>query len=58
MKWKSCLGSKGTYKALIEVFLHAGQLTYADFVCNLLSDTEQMGKFYIKDDFKIHTYIL
>lgn len=46
IKWKSGLGSKATYRALIEVFFQAGELTYAEFVCDLLRDTKQKGKFY------------
>ena len=45
MKWKSGLGRKATYRALVEVFFQAGELTYAYEVCSLLSDTEQMGEF-------------
>ena len=45
MKWKSGLGSKATYRALIEVFYQAGELDYANLVCNLLRDTEEMSKF-------------
>ena len=37
--WKSRLGSRATYRALIEVFFKAGRLDYADAVCSLLKDS-------------------
>ena len=35
--WKSGLGSKATYKALINVFVNAGKQDYADVVCDLFN---------------------
>ena len=37
-KWKSGLGSRATYKALIEVFIKAGKADYADAVCGVLRE--------------------
>ena len=34
--WKSRLGGRGTYRALIEVFFKAGRLDCADAVCGVL----------------------
>ena len=42
--WKSRLGSLATYRALIEVFYEANELTYADYVCQLLEGTGAGGK--------------
>ena len=36
--WKSRLGREATYRALIEVFVKAGRLDYADAVCDILKD--------------------
>ena len=37
-QWKSRLGSRATYKVLIETFLSADKMDLADFVCELLGD--------------------
>ena len=37
-KWKSGLGSRATYKALIEVFIKAGKADYADAVRDVLRE--------------------
>ena len=42
--WKYRLGSAATYKALIEVFMKAGRMDYAEFVCDLLMDIGTSGK--------------
>ena len=42
--WKSRLGGAATYKALIEVFVKAGRLDYAEFVCGLLKGIGTSGK--------------
>ena len=38
--WKSGLGKKATYRALIEVFIRAGQVSYAHTVADILSEEE------------------
>ena len=42
--WKCRLGNRATYKALIEVFMKAGRLDYADFVRGILKDISGNGK--------------
>ena len=42
--WKSRLGSAATYKALIEVFVKAGRLDYAELVCSILQGVDASGK--------------
>ena len=37
-RWKSGLGKAATYKALIQIFLQAGKVDYAEFVCDLFKD--------------------
>lgn len=38
--WKSRLGKEATYRALIEVFIRAGQVSYAQTVADILSEKE------------------
>ena len=38
--WKSGLGKKATYRALIEAFIRAGQVSYAQTVADILSEEE------------------
>ena len=38
--WKSGLGKRATYRALIEAFIRAGQVAYADAVAETLSEQE------------------
>ena len=43
-KWKSRLGKEATYRALIEVFYEAGEITLADLVCDLFKIDEAGSK--------------
>ena len=44
--WKSRLGSRATYRALIEVFFKAGRLDYAEFVSGLFKDNGASGMYH------------
>ena len=44
-RWKSGLGKAATYRALIQIFLQAGKVDYAEFVCDLFKDNT--GKYYV-----------
>lgn len=41
--WKSRLGGRATYRALIDVFFKAGRLDCADAVCGVLLDSEDIN---------------
>ena len=45
--WKSKLGRAATYKALIKIFVEAGEADYADRVCDLLKEEDSNGGEYI-----------
>ena len=52
--WKSRIGYLATYKASIEVFIKAGKVAYADFMCDFLfRDTANMLKLVVKLKFKV-----
>ena len=53
-KWKSGLGKAATYRALIQIFLQAGKVDYAEFVCDLLKD--DTGKYYVFN-IKMHIHV-
>ena len=59
--WKTSLGERATYRALIEVFVNAGYPAYADNVCSLFKtvepSTEGPGCAWVWSKCKILTYV-
>lgn len=53
--WKTSLGERATYRALIEVFVNAGYPAYADNVCSLFK-TEGPGCAWVWSKCKIRIY--